>query len=64
LIEIYTVECDEGHDSGTFTMDYQDAKRDAQERKGKVVSNRYEFADSEMVEDFSETKETTEGATE
>jgi len=50
-VEVYTFEDADGVESGWHTMDAQEARDYARERGLKWIANRFEFTDSELVED-------------
>ena len=61
-IEVYTVENEHGDYEGQWPLsDISEARKYAQEVKGKLVCLTYEFADSELVEDYSDSEENGEG---
>lgn len=53
-ITVYSFEDKNGLDMGWTTQDYREAKQHAQEFRLRVIANEFEFADSELVDDFTE----------
>lgn len=59
-VTVYTVEAKEGSaqtpypESEFHTQDYEEAQAYAQERKLRVIGNEYEWADSELLDDYTE----------
>lgn len=55
---VYTFEDAEGSEFGSYsTQKYQEAVEYAMKGKLKVICNVFEFADSYMVDDFTEKEE-------
>ena len=52
-IEVYSFEDKEGLDQGFTTQDPEEAKEHAQKYSLKWIANIFEFADSELVEDYT-----------
>lgn len=52
-MHLYTFEDAEGHESGYSTTDYRDAKDYAIRGQLRIIDNTYEWADSEVAEDFT-----------
>jgi hypothetical protein len=54
-ITVYTLEAWDGtEESGYQTQNYQEARRDAEQRKLRVIANEYEWQDSDMVDDCTD----------
>ena len=54
LLTLYTFEDADGDEPTTYTTrDYVDAKAYAREHGYRVIENRFELADSEMIDDFT-----------
>jgi hypothetical protein len=62
-LDVYTLEAKAGAaateypDSEFWTMDYQEAQAEAQDKKLRVIGNTYEWADSELLDDYTEPDE-------
>jgi len=51
---VYTFEDGDGNSFGSWsTSDYEEAKGYAMENRYRVIANRYDWADSEVVNDFT-----------
>jgi hypothetical protein len=65
-LDVYTLEAREGAaatpypESEFWTMDYQEAQAEAQDKKLRVIGNTYEWADSELLDDYTEDPEPDE----
>ena len=55
-ITVYSFEDAAGNDMGWTTQDYREAKRHAAEFNLAVIANKFEFSDSELVDDFRPKK--------
>lgn len=59
-ITVYTLEDKEGHpvnETAGEYWDYEEAKNAAIVEHARVIANEYEFSDSHMVDDFTDTEE-------
>jgi hypothetical protein len=58
----YTVEDADGNEVGTIweQHEYRRARESAMLAKGKVIANEYEWVDSELVDDFTESDDEDE----
>jgi len=53
-IFVYTFEMSEGQDAGSWsTQDYQEAQDYARKHGLRVISNTYEWQDSELLDDYT-----------
>lgn len=55
-LTVYSFEDADGCESGYTTQDYADAKRYAAEYRLRVIANEFEWAESEVVDDFTGPK--------
>lgn len=62
-IAVYTFEDRDGNEQGWQTQDYHEAETWASKNAMRVIENTYEWADSELVDDFTggEEEEGAEG---
>lgn len=65
-LEVYVFEDADGNEFGTFTtQNIEEAKQYARGNKLRIIARVFEYADSEMVEDYTEKdKEDEDAATE
>lgn len=55
-IEVYTFEDREGHEQSFTTQNPTEAAAHGERHGLRVISNRYEFSDSELAWDYTEAK--------
>lgn len=56
-ITVYTFEDENGSPDTYTTQDYQEARERAQRYHMRLISNTYEWADSELIADYSSSSE-------
>jgi hypothetical protein len=62
-IERYTFEDSEGREDGYSTMDMGEARDYARAGRLRLIAHVYEWADSEVVEDYTQAESADEGDT-